>query len=119
MSEQEQLITLPVSPPEFCEYSSGPCDQSFEDLQHTDAFAVYPSEPALLGETIEAAVKRMQQLRPNERWTTWKDLNIPGQIIFCRICKALRGTKRVIADVTTLNANVLFEIGYALGLGVA
>ena len=37
--------------------------------------------------------------------------------MFCKICKALRSTRRVVADVTTLNANVLFEIGYAIGLG--
>lgn len=118
MSTQTSLPLLPISPPTFCEYAGGPCDQSFEELRITDGFAVYASEPSFIADPIEVAVKRVQQQQPNQRWITWKDLNIPGQIVFCRICKALRATRRVVADVTTLNQNVLFEIGYAIGLGV-
>jgi nucleoside 2-deoxyribosyltransferase len=43
---------------------------------------------------------------------------IGGQIIFCQICKAQRFTKVAVIDVTTMNFNLLFEIGYALGLGI-
>jgi hypothetical protein len=119
MSTQVTLPLLHVVPPAYCEYAGGPCDQVFDDLRATDGFAVYASEPAFIAEAIELAVKRIQQNQPARRWVTWKDLNIPGQIVFCRICKALRSTQRVVADVTTLNPNVLFEIGYAIGLGVA
>jgi hypothetical protein len=49
---------------------------------------------------------------------TWKDMDIGGHIIFCEICKAIRGAATVFADVTTLNFNLLFEIGFCLGLGV-
>jgi hypothetical protein len=119
MSSQASLALLPILPSAYCEYAGGPCDQSFEGLRPTDGFAIYASEPPFIADTIEAAVKRVQQHQPNQRWMTWKDLNIPGQIVFCSICKALRSTERVIADVTTLNFNVLFEIGYALGLGIA
>ena len=35
---------------------------------------------------------------------------------FCRICQYQRFASVVVPDVTTLNPNVLFEIGYALGL---
>jgi len=71
----------------------------------------------LIAETVEAAVKRVRQRQASNRWLTWEDLSIPGQIIFCKICKSLRSTQKVVADVTTLNPNVLFEIGYAIGLG--
>jgi hypothetical protein len=118
MSTQAPLALLPIAPPTFCEYAGGACDQSFDDLRVTDGFAVYASDPAFIADTIETAVRRVQQQQPSQRWLTWRDLNIPGQIIFCKICKALRSTRRVVADVTTLNANVLFEVGYAIGLGV-
>ena len=51
-------------------------------------------------------------------WITWKNLDVPGQIIFCEICKAMRHTDLVVADVTTLNFNLMFEIGFAIGLGL-
>jgi hypothetical protein len=37
--------------------------------------------------------------------------------IFCQICKAQRFTRVAVVDVTTMNFNLLFEIGFALGLG--
>src|SRR5580704_634531 len=119
MSTQTSLPLLPVKPPAFCEYAGGACDQSFENLRTTDGFAIYASDPPLIAEAIEAAVRKLQQQQPQRRWTTWRDLSIPGQIVFCRVCQALRSTQRVVADVTTLNPNVLFEIGYAIGAGIA
>jgi len=44
-------------------------------------------------------------------------MGVSGQIILCEVCKSLRFTQLVVADVTTLNFNLLFEIGYALSLG--
>jgi hypothetical protein len=43
---------------------------------------------------------------------------VSGQLIFCQICKAQRFTKVAVVDVTTMNFNLLFEIGFALGLGI-
>jgi hypothetical protein len=43
---------------------------------------------------------------------------ISGRIIFCQICQRQRFSEVIVADVSSLNFNVLFEIGYALGLGV-
>jgi len=119
MSTQSSLPLLPILPTTYCEYAGGPCDQSFEGLRPTEGFAIYASEPPFIADTIEAAIKRVRNRHTSQRWMTWRDLNIPGQIVFCSVCKALRSTERVIADVTTLNSNVLFEIGYALGIGVS
>ena len=118
MPTQANLPLISVTPPAYCEYAGGPCDQSFENLRSTDGFAIYPSEPPFIADTIETAIKRVRQGLPGQGWVTWRDLGIPGQIIFRGICKAVRSTQRTIADVTTLNSNVLFEIGFALGLGV-
>jgi hypothetical protein len=49
---------------------------------------------------------------------TWKDFRVEGQLIFCEICKRIRFAEFIAADVTTLNFNLLFEIGFAVGLGV-
>jgi hypothetical protein len=45
-------------------------------------------------------------------------MSIHGQLIFCQVCKAQRFTKVAVVDVTTMNFNLMFELGYALGLGI-
>jgi hypothetical protein len=110
-------------PPSLCEYSNGPCDQTFKDAQHSDGLFLYPSEPEVIAVTIEEAAKLLQStagyvLAGPRQWRTWKEIGAQGQIIFCRICKAMRFAGLIVADVTTLNFNLMFEIGYALGLGV-
>jgi hypothetical protein len=110
---------VPITqPPLFCEYATGPCDQSFDYIPRSHGLFLYPSTPTIIANTIEAAVQELGRVAGHKRWTSWKHLGITGQIIFCEICKALRFTELVIADVTTLNFNLLFEIGYALGLGL-
>lgn len=111
-------LSLLNQPPDFCQYAGGKCDQSFESIAQSEALFLYPNEPEIIAATIEEATKQLRTADGAKRWLTWKDLGVSGQIIFCQICKALRFTKFVVADVTTLNFNLLFEIGYAIGLGI-
>ena len=111
------LLDISVEPP-FCQYSSGACDQSFSDIPLKGTFFIYPSDPDLISSTIELAIEDMRRSEPSYPWTSWRDLPIEGRIIFCEICKAARFSSLVVADVTTLNFNVLFEIGYCIGLGL-
>ena len=90
----------------------------FDTAIHSDALFIFPNRPQSVATTIEDTVVELTRVAGQSRWITWKNLDIPGQIIFCEICKAIRFTKLVVADVTTLNFNLLFEIGFALGLGV-
>ena len=117
--ERFDYLGLPViQPPPFCEYSAGPCDQSFDGSHQSDVFFLYPSDPPIIATTVEEAIRTLRLIGGDKRWIGWKDLGTTGQIIFCQICKALRFTKMVVADVTTLNFNLLFEIGYSIGLRV-
>lgn len=99
--------------PGYCHYASGPCDQTFDDALVSERFFVYPSKPL----PIADAVQHASELGSDLGWRSWKELDVGGRMIFCSICKALRFTECVIADVTTLNFNVLFEMGYARGIG--
>lgn len=102
-----------------CEYAGGECDQNASaTVVSADGFVVYPSEPEFISSTIEQAVKSLKSNASDLVVNTWRSMHISGQIIFCEICKSLRASRAAIADVTTLNFNVLFEIGYALGLGL-
>ncbi len=114
---QQSGIPLIIEPPIFCEYAGGACDQTFLNSPVSDGFFVYPSDPEIIASTIEESIIKLKSISERKCWISWKDLDSSGQIIFCKICKALRFTKLIIADVTTLNFNLLFEIGYAIGLG--
>lgn len=46
---------------------------------------------------------------------TWEELDIPGRLIIDRITSAIDRAAVSVFDVTTLNENVMFEVGYAIG----
>jgi hypothetical protein len=115
---QVSLIKDISIPPHFCQYAGGPGDQVFDTAVHSDALFIFPSHPESIAATIEDTTVQLSRVAGESRWITWNNLDISGHIIFCEICKAIRFAKLVVADVTTLNFNLLFEIGFALGLGV-
>ncbi len=118
--DSSEITLFPTNrvPPQFCQYVDGPCDQDFGSVLSSDGLFLFPSRPEAVATTIEGAVEHLSKVAGDQHWRTWKNLDVPGQIIFCEICKAIRFTRLVVADVTTLNFNLLFEIGFALGLGV-
>lgn len=78
-------------------------------------FYAYPNKPAQLGITIEAAVKNFN-LSVNTI-QTWKALEIAGCFIIDQIKTTIDEKSTFIADITQLNFNVTYEIGYAIGTG--
>ncbi len=115
MADMTAQLPLLHQPPEFCQYASGPCDQNFAAISTARGLFLYSSHPPQIAATIEAAVATLRE-RTGDTWTTWKDMDMGGRLIFCEICKAMRGAGTVFADVTTLNFNLLFEIGFCIGL---
>ncbi len=106
------------SPPEFCQYADGPCDQDLSALANGEGVFLFGSQPPAIAATIEAAARQLDE-STHTSWRTWRNFETGGQIVFCQICKAIRGAATVFADVTTLNFNLLFELGFCLGLDVA
>ena len=102
---------------DFCNYTNGLCDQEEVRRKERSVFFVYPSNPPLHAETIRSAIKALSTSHPDTLWMSWEDMKITGQILFCEICKQIRQAEYVVANITSLNFNVLFEIGYAIGLG--
>ena len=111
-------MPAPTETPSYCQYSSGPCDQSFEGIAATDVYFFYSSKPEVIASTIEEGAEILRSREPSLLVKTWREMPISGQLIFCQICKAQRFTKVAVVDVTTMNFNLMFEIGYALGLGI-
>lgn len=102
--------------PEFCQYTNDVCDQDLSSLITSGNFFIYPSDPPYVRSSIKLAIETLRSNHGSFKWISWEDLKISGQIIFCEICKAVLEADTIIADITTLNFNVLFEIGFAIGM---
>lgn len=79
------------------------------------AFFGYPSSPDIVRDTINAAVSR-----PNVQSAgivSWENLEIAGQFIVSEVLGQIDELDVLVADVSSPNFNVSFEIGYAIGRG--
>src|SRR5581483_6616964 len=82
----------------------------------TPRFMGYASEPEINRETLHTAAELLNKTGIVDV-TTWEDLRMSGRILVKRILEGIQNSEVVAADVTTLNENVLFELGYAIALG--
>ncbi len=114
---REFSLDDPYKNPAFCQYSNGACVEDFSGISNTVAFFIYSSEKAHISESIRETVNQLRNHSSKSAYNSWEDLDVSGKIIFCEICKKIRSANIIFADITTLNFNVLFEIGFALGLG--
>ncbi|MDR4469875.1 MAG: nucleoside 2-deoxyribosyltransferase [Nitrospira sp.] len=76
-------------------------------------FFAYPSKPPHIPETINTAVTRINRTGVVSL-KTWEDCKVNGTLIIDEICKAIDGAAIFCADLTTINPNVMFELGYAI-----
>jgi len=78
-------------------------------------FFAYPSRPPALSETIREAISEIRrQGRGLVEVTDWVKLPIVGKPIIGQICGAIDKSELFACDLTFLNRNVLFELGYAI-----
>ena len=76
-------------------------------------FFAYPSSHPTLKEPIREFVTQLNRGN-NIRVRTWEECKVGGKLIIEEICKAISGADLFLADLTGLNANVMFELGYAI-----
>ena len=78
-------------------------------------FVAYPSSPAGRAESIEKAIQNIQDGGVVDV-ISWRKLSVTGRVVVNVVCDEIRNRELFIADVTGLNPNVLFELGYAIAL---
>jgi len=76
-------------------------------------FFAYSSSPAHSGEFIEEAIKKINDGRLT-KITSWKDLAINGKYIISQILSAISKADYFCVDLSGMNDNVLFELGFAI-----
>jgi len=78
-------------------------------------FFAYPNQPSQLGEIIEVAIKKFNSSA--QKITSWKAMPIAGSFIAQKIQEFIHEKDLLVADISALNFNVTYEIGYAIGIG--
>ncbi len=78
------------------------------------SFFAYPSQPPVIGETIEQAISNLREKSGVITVTSWRETEIAGRFIADQVLQKISDHAALIADVTQLNFNVAYEIGFAL-----
>ena len=78
-------------------------------------FVAYPSSPVDRAESIEQAIADIHNGGVVDIFS-WKNLAVSGRLMISAICGEIKSRELFIAEVTGLNPNVLFELGYAIAL---
>lgn len=102
------------------------CFRNMNDFPHADpaismtqakslAFVAYPSKDKGVAEIVANAVHRANALDFPVRYEPWIFNDVPGVALASPILSRIEESAFVVADITTLNLNVVFEIGYAIG----
>jgi hypothetical protein len=84
-------------------------------MQNNHGFIAYPAKPDLIGNTIKEAIKLLKEVSAPIAYQSWEEVDIPGHFISTSILDSISGSTVFVADITRLNFNVTFEIGYAIG----
>lgn len=81
-----------------------------------NGFFAYPSKPQQVGATIRAALKTHNRNHPSSEIREWSQNEVAGSFIIDPILNEINASDIIFGDITGLNFNVLFELGYAIGL---
>ncbi len=76
----------------------------------------YPSEPPDIGQTIIRGLKKLHREPKFRELTSWEENDIPGRFIATEVLQNIERGNAFVADITRLNFNVVFEIGFAIGV---
>ena len=77
----------------------------------------YPKFPDVVGQTIRLALSQLRERSGHEGLSSWEETDIAGNFIRSEILRQIDEGRCLVADVSRLNFNVTYEIGYAIGLG--
>jgi len=80
---------------------------------NTKCFFAYPSSIPSHVEIIEEAIEKINNNKVVEV-IGWKEVPTTGKFIIIEICKEIDSCSVFLCDLTALNNNVLFELGYAI-----
>jgi len=81
------------------------------------SFFAYPSVPAQIGDAVEHAIHTLRENFGITAVKSWRTLDIAGHFIADQVLNKIEESTVFIADVSQLNFNVTYEVGFALAKG--
>ena len=81
--------------------------------QAPTGFFAYPSSPSTIPEIIGTAVRDLNN-SALVSIKTWQQCRVGGNVIIHELCREIAKAQFFCADITGMNANVMFELGYAI-----
>lgn len=85
-------------------------------MSQKSGFIAYPGQPESIAQTIRDAASLINTDSSFD-FQTWEENDIAGRHLTAPIFSGLKNSNILIADITRLNFNVTYEIGYAIGVG--
>jgi|SRR5258708_2578346 hypothetical protein len=79
------------------------------------AFVAYSSRNTAIEQLIGNAVHVANGKNDRVRYESWVYNDVPGNPLISPIIDRIEESAFIIADITTLNLNVVYEIGFAIG----
>ena len=79
------------------------------------AFVAFAAIPSWLYDTINAAISKANASQTRFVFHGWPANDIPGRPLAAPVQSGISNAAFVIADISTLNLNVTYEIGFAIG----
>lgn len=79
-------------------------------------FIAYPGTPSELSSVIREATNLANAEAGPVSYETWEHNDIAGKPLTTPILSGIESAQLLVADVTRLNFNVTYEIGYAIGI---
>jgi hypothetical protein len=86
-------------------------------MQPSLGFVAYGSVPEMVGQTIDAALRLYSARQAAGRFASWRENDIAGRFLVTPILEHIATCQCLVADISTLNFNVTYEIGYSIGFG--
>src|SRR5436309_7587126 len=80
-------------------------------------FFAYPSVPPLIGDTVERAVGNLKEKSGITVVKSWRQADVAGRFIAEQVLNKIEEAQALVADITQLNFNVTYEVGFALARG--
>ena len=80
-------------------------------------FFAYPSSPSLIGDAVERAIFNLREKSGIEIVQSWREVDIAGRFIAEQVLNKIEEAQAFVADITQLNFNVTYELGFALAKG--
>ena len=78
-------------------------------------FVAYPSEDSALAGIVIDGVRRANALPLPVLYEPWSFNDVPGTLLLSPILEKIDVSPFVVAEITYLNLNVVYEIGFAIG----